>query len=895
SETSAVFNGVAGDRYAFRAVATDLVGFVEDDPGVEEAFTFVDVNDAPTIGLLDRNIPSTEILARSDTFLRPLTLGNDPAGDFLDIGNRTPENNDLFDTVLQLPLAAAGSDVKRIVVQLSTEEVAAGDRLAFGVTDGEHIVAARRLDETVDGGLVQFFQIDNDLIDQTLGRNIATDTGYVETIELELLLRPTETEMIIRFGDTVDSFIGPETLDPNADLNLILVGQRASDAYRIRQLDAIVDGENGTFEIDENLADGTIAVSDLVANDPDTDETFQWSIVSGNDEGAFEIDTNTGVITVSDGTQLDFETNGQFSFNVQLQDGEGLTDVMPVTINLNNVNESPTVENLLPDVTVDEDAEDQTIDISTVFADVDSTDLTITATSDDDSLVTALLDGDNLTLSFTPDASGNATITVTASDGELTATETFTVTVNAVNDAPTVENPLPDVTVDEDAEDQTIDVTNVFADIDSTELTITATSDDDSLVTATLNGDNLTLAFEPDASGNATITVTASDGELTATDTFTVTVNAVNDAPTVDTPLPDVTVDEDAEDQAIDVTNVFADIDSTDLTITAASDDDSLVTATLNGDNLTLAFTPDASGNATITVTASDGELTASDTFSVTVNAENNGDDDPVRLVDGVLIIDGDQDDASLKDVLKIRLAEDDPSQLEVQVTFGSLDTQTTRFALADVQSIQINAGGGDDKVLVAHDIAISVNVDGGHGNDLIKTGSGDDNIVDMFGDNKIISRAGADTINTGDGRDWVDSGSGNDLVRTGAGRDVIYAGQGADIIVAGAEKDLMFGGDGRDFLIGGDHRDIGFGGDGQDILIGGWTAHDNDDDALRAILAEWDSDRSLIQRVRNIWNGSGTDDRVNAEYYLNRDTVFNDGDFDLLFGGRDRDWFFRS
>ncbi|MEL7338334.1 MAG: calcium-binding protein [Planctomycetota bacterium] len=164
-----------------------------------------------------------------------------------------------------------------------------------------------------------------------------------------------------------------------------------------------------------------------------------------------------------------------------------------------------------------------------------------------------------------------------------------------------------------------------------------------------------------------------------------------------------------------------------------------------------------------------------------------------------------------------------------------------------------------------------------------------------MFGDNKIISRAGADTINTGDGRDWVDSGSGNDLVRTGAGRDVIYAGQGADIIVAGAEKDLMFGGDGRDFLIGGDHRDIGFGGDGQDILIGGWTAHDNDDDALRAILAEWDSDRSLIQRVRNIWNGSGTDDRVNAEYYLNRDTVFNDGDFDLLFGGRDRDWFFRS
>ena len=37
-ENSAVFTGEDGRRYAFRAVATDLVGFVEDDLGVEEAF-----------------------------------------------------------------------------------------------------------------------------------------------------------------------------------------------------------------------------------------------------------------------------------------------------------------------------------------------------------------------------------------------------------------------------------------------------------------------------------------------------------------------------------------------------------------------------------------------------------------------------------------------------------------------------------------------------------------------------------------------------------------------------------------------------------------------------------------------------------------------------------------
>ena len=150
-------------------------------------------------------------------------------------------------------------------------------------------------------------------------------------------------------------------------------------------------------------------------------------------------------------------------------------------------------------------------------------------------------------------------------------------TVNAVNDAPTVaQPPLADVTVDEDAADQVIDLSAVFADTDSANLTLTAVSSDGTLVGTTLNGTDLTLSFVGDANGAATVTVTADDGTLAVSDTFAVTVNAVNDAPTVAAPLADVTVNEDAADQVIDLSGVFADADSANLTLTAVSSDGTL-------------------------------------------------------------------------------------------------------------------------------------------------------------------------------------------------------------------------------------------------------------------------------------------------------------------------------
>jgi uncharacterized repeat protein (TIGR01451 family) len=106
---------------------------------------------------------------------------------------------------------------------------------------------------------------------------------------------------------------------------------------------------------------------------------------------------------------------------------------------------------------------------------------------------------------------------------------------NIKNYHPSVWNEVADVTVEEDAIDTTIDLTEVFDDSSDDTLVITAVSSRPDLVTVTVTGLTLTLSFSPDQNGSATVTLTATDtmGAWT-TDDFSVTVNPVNDAPWAD-------------------------------------------------------------------------------------------------------------------------------------------------------------------------------------------------------------------------------------------------------------------------------------------------------------------------------------------------------------------------
>lgn len=89
-----------------------------------------------------------------------------------------------------------------------------------------------------------------------------------------------------------------------------------------------------TTDVVENSPAGTLA-GNAIATDPGTD-TLSFSITGGSGAAAFAIDSATGVISVADSTQLDFETTPSFTLEVMVTDDDGATDTANVTIDLLN-------------------------------------------------------------------------------------------------------------------------------------------------------------------------------------------------------------------------------------------------------------------------------------------------------------------------------------------------------------------------------------------------------------------------------------------------------------------------------------------------------------------------------------------------------------------------------
>jgi len=123
-----------------------------------------------------------------------------------------------------------------------------------------------------------------------------------------------------------------------------------------------------------------------------------------------------------------------------------------------------------------------------------------------------------------------------------------------------------------------------------------------------------------------------------------------------------------------------------------------------------------------------------------------------------------------------------------------------------------------------------------------------------------------------------------------GSGSDTLIGGGGNNILVGGTGNELLIGGQGRNLLIGGFGKSILQGGPHDDILVGGATAYDNNDRALAAILAEWNSDDSYLRRIAEITGKKSSDDDV---YFLNSNTVYDATAQDVLTGNGGRDWFF--
>ncbi|HET7842681.1 MAG TPA: tandem-95 repeat protein, partial [Xanthomonadales bacterium] len=375
--------------------------------------------------------------------------------------------------------------------------------------------------------------------------------------------------------------------------------------------------------------------------------------------------------------------SGTSTFDVVVQDNGGTANggvdtsvTSTFTITVNGINDAPSFTKG-PDQTVNEDAGAQTVNpwATAISAGPNEGGQTLTFNVTGNTNAALFSAGPAISptgvLTYTPAANqfGTANVTITLSDNggtanggvDTSAPQTFTITVNPVNDVPSF-TAGPNQTVNEDAGAQTVNpwATGLSAgpaNESGQTLSFNITNNTNAALFSAAPAVSPTgvLTYTPAAntSGTATITLNIQDNggtanggvDTSATQTFTITVNGVNDAPSF-TAGANQTVNEDAGAQTVNpwATAISAGPNEGGQTVAFNITGNTNAALFSAGPAVSstgvLTYTPaaDASGVATITLVAQDDggtanggvDTSAPQSFTITVNAQN---DAPVNTV----------------------------------------------------------------------------------------------------------------------------------------------------------------------------------------------------------------------------------------------------------------------
>ena len=451
----------------------------------------------------------------------------------------------------------------------------------------------------------------------------------------------------------------------------------------------------------------------VVGSDPDEDEieiTYYTNDIPDAAEFSFDGE-DTGTLT----WQTTYEDAGEYTATFILSDqvDEEFDDTLNVRITVIDVNRTPEVVEEIDDVTINEDPDPRRVniaDLDDVFSDPDGDELYFDF-SGDSAAMNMNIDGDNV-LYFSPDENYNlpdgAQITVTAddrredmmaveaqSDGNVgpmrqlrsmsanrlldfnrsggiprrddTVDETFTLTINSVNDDP-VWDDVPETA--EAQETETVEFNVTGSDVDGDDLSIEFTSDDlpEAAVFEDFGDGSGRFTWETsfNDAGNYTATFTLSDGDLTDVAEVVITITNLNRAPVWTDAPGEVTVDENEE---LRFTVTGEDPDGEELTISYSSVDlPDEVEFTDNRDGSgTFVWQTDYEdeGNYTARFVISDGDLADTTEVSIRIIGVNRA-PQIVQVPESIEVAE--------TQLIRFRVAATDPDRDDITITYSSDD-----------------------------------------------------------------------------------------------------------------------------------------------------------------------------------------------------------------------------
>ncbi|EOV9227066.1 tandem-95 repeat protein [Vibrio parahaemolyticus] len=571
------------------------------------------VNDAPTIKV-DAVESITEDAVSTDTVVATLTVRDtDTPEDQLTISLENNSNGYFVLVGNEVKLTQAGVDA------VNNDELNLKDlAISASVSDGVNPTASDS-DSLVVNRVNDAPTVENAIADQVLLEDF---DAY--TIDLNEVFKDSDSSLEFSVSGNSNVLVSIEngivTISPTADWN-------GSEILTFKATDP--SGESISQTVNFTVA----PVADIVADKATVVEDTPTIIkVLGNDtfEGdgkVVSLDTNNGpangTVSVNPDGSVTYTPNdnyvGKDTFTYVVTSG-GVSESTAVEVNVTPVNDAPVAKD---DIATTQEDTAVTIDVLPNDTDVDGDKLSIQSASVPEAQgKVEIVDGK---LVFTPaeNFNGHAEIIYTVTDGELTDEAKVTVTVNPVNDAPTIKVDAVESITEDAVNTDTVVATLTVRDTDTPEDQLTVSLENNSNGYFVLVGNEVKLTQAGvDAVNNdelnlkdLTISASVSDGvNPTASDSDSLVVNRVNDAPTVENAIADQVLSEDFDAYTIDLNEVFKDSDSS--LVFSVSGNSNIQVAIVNG---IATFTPTAdwNGSEALTFTATDP---SGESVSQTVN-----------------------------------------------------------------------------------------------------------------------------------------------------------------------------------------------------------------------------------------------------------------------------------
>ncbi|HCE2384378.1 TPA: tandem-95 repeat protein [Vibrio parahaemolyticus] len=566
------------------------------------AVTVNPVNDAPTIKV-DAVESITEDAVSTDTVVATLTVRDtDTPEDQLTISLENNSNGYFVLVGDEVKLTQAGVDA------VNNDELNLKDlTISASVSDGVN-PTANDSDSLIVNRVNDVPTVENAIADQELSEDFAT-----YTIDLNDAFKDSDSALNFSVSGNSNVLVSIEngiaTISPTADWN-------GSETLTFTATDP--SGESVSQPVNFTVA----PVADIVADKATVVEDTSTVIkVLGNDtfEGdgkVVSLDTNNGpangTVSVNPDGSVTYTPNDNYqgtdSFTYIVTSG-GVSESTTVSVDVTPVNDAPVAKD---DTAITDEDTPVTIDVLPNDNDIDGDKLSIQSASVPEAQgKVEIVDGK---LVFTPaeNFNGDAEITYTVTDGALTDQAKVTVTVNPVDDAPTIKVDAVESITEDAVSTDTVVATLEVADTDTPEDQLTVSLENNSNGYFVLVGDEVKLTQAGvDAVNNdelnlkdLTISASVSDGvNPTASDSDSLVVNRVNDAPTVENAIADQVLSEDFDAYTIDLNEVFKDSDSS-LEF-SVSGNNSIQISIVSG-VATITPTADWNGKETITFTATD-------------------------------------------------------------------------------------------------------------------------------------------------------------------------------------------------------------------------------------------------------------------------------------------------